>query len=336
MLEAGLNLPDVRKVHLAVALFLTSQVMCLRESYIRETRTCSLSGGRKLARKRASSDPTMARSGLLELLPICLSLAQWILGLDMEEVSASRFLRQLFQESVSDSRASDGVGPTSAWRRSLREKSLGRWRTGVEKCQFGDLSSMKFLAGIPLLSCNYVSSPRLPTSFLLSPEGGCMFSYRETTFDPRTFLAQAGLGKAVLRYPKNKVIFAQGEPCDAVFYIQEGRVKVTVVSTRGKEATVALLGVEDFIGESCLTSQPLRIASATAITDCCVLRIEKETLLSLLHCERAFPDFCVAYLVSRNNQIQEDLVDQLSNSAEKRPGLSCCWPVLERKEKRRP
>jgi CRP/FNR family transcriptional regulator, cyclic AMP receptor protein len=143
-------------------------------------------------------------------------------------------------------------------------------------------------------------------------------SCRELTFDPRAFLTQAGLGKTILRYAKNKVIFAQGEPCDAVFYIQEGRVKITVLSTRGKEATVALLGAEDFIGESCLTSQPLRMASATAITDCCILRIEKEALLNVLHCERAFSDLFVAYLVSRNNQIQEDLVDQLFNSAEKR------------------
>ena len=145
-----------------------------------------------------------------------------------------------------------------------------------------------------------------------------MLPCKERTFDPRTFLAQAGSGKTILRYPKSKVIFAQGDPCDAVFYIQEGRVKITVLSTRGKEATVALLGAEDFIGESCLTSQPLRMASATAITDCCILRIEKEALLNVLHCERAFSDLFVAYLVSRNNQIQEDLVDQLFNSAEKR------------------
>jgi CRP/FNR family cyclic AMP-dependent transcriptional regulator len=130
---------------------------------------------------------------------------------------------------------------------------------------------------------------------------------RELTFDPRTFLSQVGLGKTILCYSKNKVIFSQGEPCDAVFYIQKGRVKITVQSTRGKEATVALLGAE-----------PVRMASATAITDCSILRIEKEALLNALHRERAFSDLFVAYLVSRNNQIQEDLVDQLFNSAEKR------------------
>jgi CRP/FNR family cyclic AMP-dependent transcriptional regulator len=146
-----------------------------------------------------------------------------------------------------------------------------------------------------------------------------MLPCKERTFDPRTFLAQAGSGKTILRYPKSKVIFAQGDPCDAVFYIREGQAKLTVLSKQGKEATIALLGAEDFIGESCITSdRPLRMASAIAITDCSVLRIEKETLLKVLHREHAFSDFFVAYLVSRNNQIQEDLVDQLFNFAEKR------------------
>jgi CRP/FNR family cyclic AMP-dependent transcriptional regulator len=146
-----------------------------------------------------------------------------------------------------------------------------------------------------------------------------MSPYKPRTFDPKRFLAQAGLGRTILQYPKNKVIFVQGEPSDAVFYIQEGRVKLTVLSTRGKEATIALLGAEDFIGESCITSQqPLRMASATAIADCCVLRIEKEAMLRVLHVEHLFSDLFVAYLISRNNQIQEDLVDQLFNSAEKR------------------
>jgi CRP/FNR family cyclic AMP-dependent transcriptional regulator len=146
-----------------------------------------------------------------------------------------------------------------------------------------------------------------------------MSSYKPRTFDPKTFLAQAGLGRTILRYPKNKVIFAQGEPCDAVFYIQEGRAMLTVLSTRGKEATIALLEAEDFIGESCITShRPFRMSSALAITDCRILRIEKEAMLKVLHGEHAFSDLFVAYLVSRNNQIQEDLVDQLFHSAEKR------------------
>jgi CRP/FNR family cyclic AMP-dependent transcriptional regulator len=146
-----------------------------------------------------------------------------------------------------------------------------------------------------------------------------MLPLKERTFNPQTFLARAGLGRAILRYRKNKAIFKQGEPCDAVFYIQEGRVKLTVLSTQGKEATIALLGAGDFLGESCITSdQPLRMSSAKTITDCSVLRIEKAVMLKVLHAEHAFSDLFVMYLVSRNNRIQEDLVDQLFNSAEKR------------------
>ncbi len=146
-----------------------------------------------------------------------------------------------------------------------------------------------------------------------------MLPRKSRTFDPRVFLAEAGLGRTILQYPKNKVIFAQGGPSDAVFYIQKGRAKLTVLSKHGKEATIALLGEGDFMGEGCITSdQPLSVASATAITDCFVLRIEKEAMLNVLHREHAFSDLFVAYLISRHNQTQADLVDQLFNSAEKR------------------
>ncbi len=138
-------------------------------------------------------------------------------------------------------------------------------------------------------------------------------------FDPKAFLAKAGLGRTLLRCPKNKVILAQGDPSDAVFYIQTGQVKLTVLSSRGKEATITLLGDGDFIGEDCIASdQPLRTTFATTITDCSVLRIEREALLKVLHREHAFSDLLVAYLVRRHNQTREDLVDQLFNSAEKR------------------
>jgi CRP/FNR family cyclic AMP-dependent transcriptional regulator len=138
-------------------------------------------------------------------------------------------------------------------------------------------------------------------------------------FDPKAFLAQTGLGRTILLCPKNKVIFAQGDPSDAVFYIQNGRARLTVLSTRGKEATIALLGDGDFIGEACITTdQPRRVASATAITDCRILRIEKTAMLDVLHREHAFSDLFVAYLVGRYSQTQADLVDQLFNSAEKR------------------
>jgi CRP/FNR family cyclic AMP-dependent transcriptional regulator len=138
-------------------------------------------------------------------------------------------------------------------------------------------------------------------------------------FDPKTFLAQTGLGRTITAYPENKVIFVQGEPSDAVFYIQKGRAKLTVLSTQGKEATIALLGEGDFLGEGCITSdQPVRVASATAITHCLVLRIEKAAMLNVLHGEHAFSDLFVAYIVGRYNRTQADLVDQLFNSAEKR------------------
>lgn len=146
-----------------------------------------------------------------------------------------------------------------------------------------------------------------------------MSSGKARTFDPKAFLAQTGLGRTILQYPKNKAIFKQGEPSDAVFYIQTGRAKLTVLSARGKEATIALLGEGDFMGEGSIASdQPLRVASAIAVTDCFVLRIEKDAMLHVLHREHAFSDLLVAYLVRRYNQTQEDLVDQLFNSAEKR------------------
>jgi CRP/FNR family transcriptional regulator, cyclic AMP receptor protein len=146
-----------------------------------------------------------------------------------------------------------------------------------------------------------------------------MSSGKARIFDPKAFLAQTGLGRTILQYPKNKVIFAQGDPSDAVFYIQTGRAKLTVLSARGKEATLALLGDGDFMVEDCVTSdQSLRTTFATAITDCCVLKIEKGAMLKVIHHEHAFSDLLVAYLVRRYNQTQEDLVDQLFNSAEKR------------------
>src|SRR5260370_26793584 len=138
-------------------------------------------------------------------------------------------------------------------------------------------------------------------------------------FDPMDFLAQTGLGRTIMQYPKNKVIFAQGEPNDAVFYIQKGRAKLAVLSPQGKEATITLLGEGDFIGEGCITSdQPLRVASATAVTECSILKIEKKAMLDVLHRQNAFSDLFVAYVVGRYNQTHADVVDKLFNSAEKR------------------
>jgi CRP/FNR family transcriptional regulator, cyclic AMP receptor protein len=138
-------------------------------------------------------------------------------------------------------------------------------------------------------------------------------------FDVHAFLSRAGLGRTVLHYHAKSAIFAQGDPADAVFYIQTGRAKLTVVSKQGKEATVALLAAGDFIGEESITTDhPSRTTSALAITACSVLRIEKKQMLAALHKEHSLSDLFVAFLIVRNSQIQADLVDQLFNSAEKR------------------
>jgi CRP-like cAMP-binding protein len=138
-------------------------------------------------------------------------------------------------------------------------------------------------------------------------------------FDPASFLATVGVGRTLMSLPKGKLLFSQGEPADSVYYIQEGRLKLTVVSKRGKEATIAMLGAGEFAGESCIASvQPLRQATAAAITDCEILRITRKDMLRVLHEQHAFSDVFVSFLLARNARIQEDLVDQLFNSSEKR------------------
>jgi CRP/FNR family cyclic AMP-dependent transcriptional regulator len=137
-------------------------------------------------------------------------------------------------------------------------------------------------------------------------------------FDPRKFLATMGAGRTAVGFSKNQTILSQGEAADAVFYIQEGKVRLTVVSDAGKEATIGVLSNGDFFGEGCLAGQPLRMASATAMTDCDLLRINKKTMMEALHREHALSDMFVAYLLGRNIRYEEDLVDQLFNSSEKR------------------
>jgi CRP/FNR family transcriptional regulator, cyclic AMP receptor protein len=138
-------------------------------------------------------------------------------------------------------------------------------------------------------------------------------------FDPQAFLLNAGIGRTVQRYKPKQAVFLQGERADAVFYLQEGRVRLSVLSKQGKEATIALLGPGDFVGEGCLASdQPVRLATATAITDCSILKIEKKRMLRTLHEEHELSDMFVAYVVERHNRTQADLVDQLFNSSEKR------------------
>src|SRR6202051_4578294 len=137
-------------------------------------------------------------------------------------------------------------------------------------------------------------------------------------FDPQTFLATINGGRKIEAFPKKQTIFAQGDSSDAGFYIKEGKVKLTVVSKNGKEATTGILREGDFFGEGCLTGQPLRMCTATAMTDCSVMRIDKKAMMEVLHREHAFSDMFVAYLLTRNIRYEEDLVDQLFNSSAKR------------------
>jgi CRP/FNR family transcriptional regulator, cyclic AMP receptor protein len=135
--------------------------------------------------------------------------------------------------------------------------------------------------------------------------------------DLRTYLAKARGGTSN-EYRKRSNVFSQGSPADSVFYIEKGKVKLTVLSTGGKEAVVAILGIGDFFGEGCLAGQPLRMATATAMTECSLLRLQKETMVRMLHNEPALSELFMSYLLSRNIRIEEDLVDQLFNSSEKR------------------
>ena len=137
-------------------------------------------------------------------------------------------------------------------------------------------------------------------------------------FDPNTFLSTINGGRKIATFAKKQRIFVQGDPSDAVFYIKEGKIKLTVVSELGKEATIGILNEGAFFGEGCLTGQLVRICSATALTDCVVMRIDKKSMIEVLHREQAFSDLFVAYLLTRNIRYEEDLVDQLFNSSEKR------------------
>jgi len=137
-------------------------------------------------------------------------------------------------------------------------------------------------------------------------------------FDPKKFLATIGEGRKVVAFSQKRTIFTQGDAADAVFYIQQGKVRLTVLSKIGKEATLGILREGEFFGEGGLAGQALRMGSATAMTDCEVLRIDKKAMILALHREHAFSDLFVAYLLARNIRYEEDLVDQLFNSSEKR------------------
>jgi CRP/FNR family transcriptional regulator, cyclic AMP receptor protein len=137
-------------------------------------------------------------------------------------------------------------------------------------------------------------------------------------FDPVVFLETVAQGRIVSKHSKRDIIFAQGDPADSVFYIRKGRVKVTVVSKEGKEAVVAILGADEFVGEGCLIGQPTRLATASAMTECLTMRVEKTEIMRVLKDEPAFSQMFVSHILARNARVEEDLVDQLFNSTEKR------------------
>ncbi len=139
-----------------------------------------------------------------------------------------------------------------------------------------------------------------------------------TSFDPKAFLAKVGAGKTVSKFQTDQIIFSQGAAADAVFYVQKGKIKLTVISKRGKEAVVGLLGPGHFFGEGCLNGHALRVTTATAIDECLITRIAKAAMMTTMHEQPKFSELFMADLLSRNSRIEEDLIDQLFNSSEKR------------------
>jgi CRP/FNR family transcriptional regulator, cyclic AMP receptor protein len=140
----------------------------------------------------------------------------------------------------------------------------------------------------------------------------------KASFDSKIFLTKVSEGKTISRYRKDQVVFSQGQVADAVFYIQQGKIKLTVVSEQGKEAVIAILEPGDFFGEGCLNGHPLRIATSRAVDECVITRLEKATMLATIHKEPEFSELFMSYLLTRSSRIEEDLIDQLFNSSEKR------------------
>jgi CRP/FNR family cyclic AMP-dependent transcriptional regulator len=137
-------------------------------------------------------------------------------------------------------------------------------------------------------------------------------------FDPRKFLAKVGKGKTISELQKDEIVFSQGDAADAVFYIQKGRIKLTVVSEQGKEAVVGVLGPGQFFGEGCLNGHSVRVTTGSAIVACRITCIAKAAMIATMHDQPDFSELFMAYLLTRNNRIEEDLIDQLFNSSEKR------------------
>jgi CRP/FNR family transcriptional regulator, cyclic AMP receptor protein len=153
---------------------------------------------------------------------------------------------------------------------------------------------------------------------LVEPKEAPVENPDKDMFDPRIFLAKVGTGKQVLEFHKNQHVFEQGDVADTVFYIQRGKVKLTVLSEQGKEAVVAILEPGQFFGEGCMNGHPLRIATTTAIEDCVITSITKAAMITAIYDEPKFSELFMAYLLTRNSRIEEDLIDQLFNSSERR------------------
>jgi CRP/FNR family transcriptional regulator, cyclic AMP receptor protein len=141
---------------------------------------------------------------------------------------------------------------------------------------------------------------------------------RPRSFDTKSFLARVGDGQSIGKYRKGQIVFSQGDLGDAVFYIQKGKAKLTVVSEQGKEAVIAILGTDEFFGEGCLAGQTQRIATVTTMTDSVIARLEKSAIIQVIHQEPKFSEMFIAHLLGRAIRVEADLVDQLFNSSEKR------------------
>jgi CRP-like cAMP-binding protein len=145
-----------------------------------------------------------------------------------------------------------------------------------------------------------------------------MKSDSKRRFDPKAFLAKVNGGRRLSKYRKGQAIYSQGDPSDSIFYIKSGKTKVTVISEQGKEAVVALLGPDEFFGEGCLSGQSLRVATVAALTECVIARMERGEIIQAIHDEPEFAELFISHLVARNIRAEEDLIDQLFNSSEKR------------------
>ena len=145
-----------------------------------------------------------------------------------------------------------------------------------------------------------------------------MATKRRSSFDPKSFLARVGDGRSIAKYRKGQIVFSQGDPADAVFYVQKGKVKLTVVSEQGKEAVIAILGADEFFGEGCLAGQTQRISTVTVMADAVIMRLDKTAIIRVIHQEPAFSEMFISHLLGRSIRVEADLVDQLFNSSEKR------------------